>query len=315
MTNALRTALCITLLVFTGSVSAQTPLALALPLARAGKVDVALAELNNGSKDADVQSLRCRLFASIDRRDDAIQACEAAVTGAPDDSMYALELARAYGAKADHSSALTGMRMVSKVRSNFERAVQLDGNNVEALSDLGQFYVEAPAVVGGGVEKAQALVIRLQALSPARARRLSAMIAAKQKDYTTAEREYRAALAASHGAEAYVDLANFYRSQKQFDAAADNARLALEHDLKHGPDTLDAARLLVDIKRNAPIAQAGLRNYLQSPQQNVASYAKAHTLLGQSLQDANDRIGARMEYQAALALAHNYDAAERGLNR
>lgn len=305
---------CALVLSLQSLVSAQ-PLSIALPLARAGKVDVALAELKSGSKDAGVESLRCSLFASIDQRDAAVRACEAAAELAPESSSAALELARAYGAKAEHSGALTGMRMVSRIRENFERAVKLDGNNVEALSDLGQFYVEAPTMVGGGLDKAESLVARLQSLSPARAHRLAGMIAAKRKDDINAEREFQAEVAAVHGAEAYIDLAKFYRNRKQIDSAAENAKLALEHDPKHGPDTLDAADLLVGMKRYAPAAQAGLHSYLKAPQEKVASYAKAHVLLGQSLVDAGDRTGAKVEFQAALALAHEYEVAQQGLNR
>ena len=291
------------------------PLNAAKTAARTGNVDVALADLDHGAADAAAQSLRCSLYASIDKADEAIKACEAAATVAPLSSDNALALARAYGQKADQGGALTGLHMVSKIRSAFERAVQLDGRNVEALSDLGEFYVQAPSMVGGGIDKAEALVARLQPLSPARAHRLAAMIAAKRKDNARAEQEYRAELAAASTPEAYVDLARFYGSQKQWGPAVENARLAMERDTQHGPDTLDAAKLLIGWKRSQPAAQAGLRSYLQSPQQNVASYARAHVLLGQSLNDAGDRTAANVEYQAALVLAHDYAPAQQGLNR
>lgn len=282
--------------------------------ARAGKVDVALAELDRLPADASAQALRCSLYASIDKADDALRACEAASVLAPTNSDAALALARALGKKADGSGALTGLRMVGKIRTAFERAVQLDGTNVEALSDLGEFYVEAPALVGGGLDKAQALVTRLQPLSPARAHRLAAMVAAKRKDNARAEQEYRAELALAPTPEAYVDLARFYGSQKQWSAAAEHARLALEHDQQHGPDTLDAAALLIGWQRDQPAAQAGLESYLHSPQKDVASYAKAHVLLAQSLSSTGDRTGAKLEFQAALALARDYAAARQGLN-
>ncbi len=283
--------------------------------ARAGNVDSALADLDRVAADAPAQSLRCSLYASIDRVDEAMKACEAAATLAPASSDDALAQARAYGGKADQGGALTGLRMVGKIRSAFERAVQLNGKSVEALSDLGEFYVEAPGMVGGGLDKAEALVARLQPLSPARAHRLAAMVAAKRKDSGRAELEYRAELAVAPTPEAYVDLARFYGSQKQWDAAVEDARLAMDRDAQHGPDTLDAAKLLIGWKRGQPAAQAGLRSYLQSSQANVASYAKAHVLLGESLSDAGDRAAAKLEYQSALALAHDYAAARQGLNR
>lgn len=290
-----------------------------LPTARAaahaGKVDAAVAALAGSPKTAEADSLLCSLYASIERRDEAVTACEAAAVEAPSNSTYALELARAYGEKASHSGALTGMRMVGRIRSNFERAVQRDGNSVEALSDLGQFYVEAPGVVGGGADKARALLPRLQALSPARGHRLAGMIAVKAKDDVLAEQEFQAELAVSHSAEAYVDLANFYRSRKQWDKAAEQARLAMEHDIHHGPDTLDAANLLIELKRDAAVAQTGLRSYLQTPQTGVAAYARVHVLLARSLSAAGDSAGAQAEYKEALALARDFEAARQGLAR
>lgn len=309
----LYTAAGAALLAYSASVCGQS-LSAAKMAARAGKVDAALAELDRMPASAAAQSLRCSLYASIDNVEDALKACDAAATLVPTSSDAALSLARALGAKADRAGALTGLRLVGKIRAAFERAVQLDGTNVEALSDLGEFYVEAPAVVGGGLNKAEALVARLQPLSPARAHRLAAMVAAKRKDDARAEQEYRAELAASPTPEAYVDLARFLGSAKEWNAAAEQARLAMDHDTQHGPDTLDAAALLIGWQRNQAAAQAGLESYLQSPQTNVASYAKAHVLLGQSLSSTGDRAKAKQEFQAALALAHDYAAAKRGLN-
>ena len=278
--------------------------------ARAGKVDAALAQLGP-VRTADAASLRCALFASIDQIDKAIDACQAAVAAAPANSDYTLALARIYGAKADHSSAFTGMRMVGKIRSNFEKAVQLNPKGVEALSDLGQFYVEAPGIVGGGSDKAQALVAQLQPLSPARSHRLAAMIAAKGKDDTKAEAEFKAAIASSHSPESYFDLANFYRSRKQFDRAAETAKAAIAADSGHGPDSLDAAALLLEIKRETPAAQAALRAYLGAPQTGVASFARAHTLLGESLHASGDKAAGDAEFSAALALAAEYPRARK----
>jgi len=299
---------CVTLL-FAATAAAQIP-APALADARAGRVDAAVAALKP-IRNADAQELLCKLYSSVDGRDEAITACESAASLAPSNSDYALELARVYGNKADHSGTFTGMRMVSKIRGSFEKAVQLNPKNVEALSDLGQFYAEAPGIVGGGLDKARDIANRLKPLSAARAHRLSAMIAAKSKDDATAEAEYRAELAVAHSPEAYVDLASFYRSRKQADRAAQNAKLALAADPHHGPDTLDAAAILIDLKQ--PIeAIAALRAYLGTQQIELSAFAHAHVLLGNALKATGDTAGAQKEYAAALALAANYDAARKG---
>ncbi len=43
----------------------------------------------------------------------------------------------------------------AKRRAEFERAVQLDPANVPARVDLAQYYTEAPAIMGGGLDKAR----------------------------------------------------------------------------------------------------------------------------------------------------------------
>jgi tetratricopeptide (TPR) repeat protein len=297
------------------AVGAQS-LATAQNEARAGRVDAAEAAakavLATDKSNAVAHALLCSLYNSIELRDEAVTECEAAASLAPNNSQYALELARTYGNKADHSGALTGMRIVGKIRANFERAVSLDGHNIEALSDLGQFYVDAPGIVGGGTDKAKMLVSRLAQLSPARAHRLQAMIDAKDKNDAAAIEEYNAALSASRTPEAFYDLANFYRSHKQLDKAAENARLAIQQDKQHGPDTLDAAGLLIDIKRDLPTAQTALQGYINAPQTGVAHYARAHVLLANALQATGDSAGAKKEFVAAAALASRYEAARKG---
>jgi hypothetical protein len=51
-------------------------------------------------------------------------------------------------------------------RERFKKAVTLDPVNPEALSDLFEYYLEAPRALGGGMDKAEgitALVGRLDA--------------------------------------------------------------------------------------------------------------------------------------------------------
>ncbi len=52
------------------------------------------------------------------------------------------------------------INLAKRARSEFEQAVNLDPHDGEALTDLGEFYSSAPGVVGGGNDKAQALVPR-----------------------------------------------------------------------------------------------------------------------------------------------------------
>ena len=78
------------------------------------------------------------------------------------------------------------------MKAEFETAVALDPRNAEALSDLGEYYTEAPAIVGGGKDKAAAVASKLDDVDRARAEELRGRIAASNKDTAAAEQHFRA---------------------------------------------------------------------------------------------------------------------------
>ena len=157
----------------------------------AGRADDAISRLNLSltaqPADAEAHNLLCRVYYQEQRWDDAIHQCEAAVQLAPLDSEYHLWLGRAYGEKADAIHSIKAYGLAKKVHSEFERAVQLDSKNVDALSDLGEFYTAAPGIVGGGKDKAQAVVQKLEPLEPVQAHQLKGLLAEKEKNYPLAE--------------------------------------------------------------------------------------------------------------------------------
>ena len=114
--------------------------------------------------------------------DAAIAEFKAAVAAQPDNSMAHLWLGRALGRKIEKSGPLQAMRMVHDVCREFEQAVALDPNNVEARSDLMEFYLGAPRSFGGGVEKAEAQADAIAKLDPAMGQRARALIAETTKE-------------------------------------------------------------------------------------------------------------------------------------
>lgn len=78
-----------------------------------------------------------------------------AAAAAPGNSEYADWLGRAYTKRAETSNALHAVELNLKARKAFERAVQLNARNVEALSDLFEYYLNTPTVLGGGYSKAE----------------------------------------------------------------------------------------------------------------------------------------------------------------
>jgi tetratricopeptide (TPR) repeat protein len=265
--------------------------------------------------DAESFNLLCRAYFMMDEWDPALEACQRAVSLAPQNSMFHLWLGRVYGEKADHSSIFSAPGLAKQARSAFERAVQLDPSNWEARADLGEFYAEAPGIVGGGKDKARAQADALMAINPAMGHWVLARIAEKDKQPDVAEREYRAEIAASHsGARAWLDLAGFLRHEKRYDELKQALR-TLNSSLLDRPEALlHAAQQLFRSDLDLPFAVGLLERYLKAPVEDGPAF-KAHDLLGQIYEKQGDKRAAADQFRAALALANSYTRAQENLKR
>lgn len=290
-------------------------------LLAAGRADEAITSLRSkittSPNDAEAYNLLCRAYFSMGDWDQGISACEKAVALAPSNSRYHMWLGRVYGEKADAANFLSAASLAGKVRNEFEAAVRLDPNNVDARSDLGEFYLEAPGIVGGGRDKAEAQIQALAALDPAKADYLKGRLAEKKKDLGAAEREYRAAIEASHGsALTWFNLALFFRHQQRWDDMEDAIHHAVSAQVDRPEIIMESGEVLLRSGRNFPAAVQYLRRYLAlNSKVEEAPAFKAHYLLGTALEKQGDKQGAAQEYRAALSLARNFSRAQEALDR
>lgn len=286
-----------------------------------GRVDDAVLllqnHIGNSPHDADSHLLLCRAYLQTGEWNSGIAACEKAVSLDPGNSDYHLWLGRAYGEKADHSNYFTAARLAGRVRDEFELAVRLNPASMDARADLADFYVEAPGVVGGGKDKAEAQAQEIAKLNPAEAYRVKARIAEQEKDYAAAENEYRIAIRLSGGkAGAWLNLARLYRHEARFEEMEDAIRHATAPEMNRPDLLLSAAQILIDSKRDLPEAEQLLRRYLSSGQTaEDAPLFRAHYLLGTLLERDGEKSAAAVEYRASLSLARNFLQAHDALNR
>src|SRR5260370_1525148 len=167
-------------------------------LLAAGRVDDVIQTLKqpirHSSTDAEANTLVCRAYFMLEDWDRGISASELAVNLAPQNSLYPLWLGRIYGEKADRAGFMSAAGLAKKVRNEFERAVELDRKSWEARTDLAEFYLEAPGIVGGGKDKARAQADALASVKPAMAHYINGRIAGKTHDTPPPTRHYPPAL-------------------------------------------------------------------------------------------------------------------------
>jgi tetratricopeptide (TPR) repeat protein len=287
---------------------------------QAGQADLAISILRSlpsaESNTAEAHNVRCRVLFTLEQWDIAQPECERAVALESQNSMYHLWLGRVLGERADTASFVTAYNLAKRARSEFEEAVQLNPRNVEALADLGEFYNSAPGVVGGGTAKAQSVAAQLDKIDPARAHELRAAIAQDNRDFATAEREFRLATAVSpHPAFQWMRLASFLRKSKRYpemESAVQNGKAAAERDRQHSAVALfNGASVLIKVNQDPPLAIRMLQEYLASGDQTEeAPTFVAHTWLARLYKQAGDTAGAARERTAALALASTYRPAQ-----
>lgn len=139
--------------------------------------------------------------------DQAVAHLETAVRLEPTSSKYHLWLGGAYSRQAMEAGLLTAAGLAKKVRSAFEKAVELDPASVPARSSLLQFYLAAPGIAGGSVAKAREQALAMTEIDRHAGLLAQARIAEHEKDDAAAERLYRSAIAVRPDAgEAYNQL-------------------------------------------------------------------------------------------------------------
>lgn len=281
----------------------------------AGEADKALALLQSlpasGPDAAQAHNLLCRVRFTLEQFEAAVTECEQAVSLNGQNSNYHLWLGRALGERAARASFLTAFGLAKRTRSEFEEAVRLDPRNVEALTSLGEFYRQAPGIVGGGTDKAQEIASQLDKVDPASAHELRGKIAEQQKNYTLAEGEYKQDIAANpHPAFGWNALGGFYLRRQRYaemESAMHNVVSTALHDRRAAVVLYDAAGQLIEAKRDPALAANLLDDYLSGPSKTEEAPAFiAHLRLARLKQQLGDPAAAARERAAALALAHDY---------
>ncbi len=300
------------------SASAQSlPLAQATAALQSGEADKALALLSPLAQpggEAEAYNLKCRVEYSLEQWDKAANDCEQAVKLDGRSSDDHLWLARALGAQASRASFLSAFKLAKRVCAEMEEAVRLNPRNAEALADLGNYDYTAPEVAGGGIDKAEGVAAQMDRIDPIRAHELRGHIAEQKKDYGSAEREYKQALAASaHPAFQWMSLAGFYRRRERWtemEAAVRSGQNAAERDKRAAVALYSGAALLIQTKRDPARAAKMLEEYLAgSVKSEDAPAFVAHVWLARLKQEFGDAAAAGRERAAALALAHEYKPA------
>ena len=225
-----------------------------------------LAVLNKHSADPAVLFLFARDYFMMGEFKKATEYISKAVETDARNSEYIDWMGRIYGKRAEVGNPLMAPGYASKAREAFEKSVELNGRNSEALSDLFDYYLEAPGFLGGGYEKAAVVAQKISVIDPPEGYFAQAKLAQKRKEFQSAEQHLRQAVAvAPHEVGHMITLAKFLANQgrgKESDAVFQQAKTVNPN----APQLWFAqADTLIKQKRDLAQAKDLLQRYVRAP--------------------------------------------------
>ena len=268
-------------------------------------------------EDASICFWLGKCFLKLHRWDDAVHALERSAQLEPGRSDYHLWLGRAYGEKASRASFFTASGWARKLRREFETAVMLAPDNVDARFDLLEFYLEAPGIIGGGQDKAAAQVREIFRINPRLGYTAQARLFEDMKKWELARLELEKSVREFPGQPgALLDLADFLVKRGDYAGAESNASAALQmrKDLLAARLTLAAAQ--IQRRKNLPEAETSLREIASGPlRDGEPSFADVHYWLGEACLAQGRRAEARQAFETALRFNPEHPRAKGALQK
>jgi tetratricopeptide (TPR) repeat protein len=214
-------------------------------------------------KDAAVYELMGQNYYGKAEYKKATEALEKALAMDPGSSDINLWLGRAYGRRAETSNPLSAPGHASRARQHFEKSAQLNPNNLDAQSDLFEYYLQAPGFLGGGLDKAAATAAQMASINPAEGYWAQAKLDEKRKEFGRAEEHLRRAIeVAPHQVGRFLDLARLLTKQGRYSEADQNLAQAVQIAPDSPTVIFGRAEIYIKSKRNLTVARDLLKRYL-----------------------------------------------------
>jgi Tfp pilus assembly protein PilF len=269
-------------------------------------------------QNAQVQLLLTKSHLEIQQWDAAIRSAERAVALDPKSSSFHEWLGRAYGEKADHSSFVSALSFAKKTRKEFAAAVELDGSNFTARQAVIEFDCAAPAMAGGGEDKARPEIAQMAALDAAEGHYAEGNCRRQKKDFVAADGEFTKALQGNlKSAERVFDIGDYAVRHAEpdllFAVATQGAKLAPDDPRANYFRAVGA----IIKKQKSPETEKSLRDYLKDAptRSGYPRTTMAHYWLGQLHENEGNESAAKTEYEEALKLDGKNKTAQEALKR
>ena len=141
--------------------------------------------------DLSIQGKINRYYLKLQNYDEAARHCKQAVKIQKSNAEHHFCLGLSYGKKAQQSSPLKKAFLASKIKKSFKKTVELDPNHVQGRIGLTNYYLQAPAFMGGDIDKAYEQATILLRLDGIKGRALLEKVRQRKARASEAEATYQ----------------------------------------------------------------------------------------------------------------------------
>ena len=162
---------------------------------------------------------------------------------------------------------LGAVPLVGRVKRHFEKAVELDGSNIDAVDALMGFLMQAPGIMGGSKSEARRVAERIQMINPAHGAYALGIWHEAAGEIEAADSQYGLARKLAPDKSNYITAhAGFLARTGRHVESDELFEVAFAHDPDNPAVWLAAAKAWIGAKRKAmyPRAQQLAERYLAS---------------------------------------------------
>lgn len=175
-------------------------------------------------------------------------------------------LGTAYGRMAQHAIVFRQPELAWKTKNEFERAVQCDPGYLRARFALIDYYLAAPAFLGGDTAKAYQQATEIRARNAEAGHAAFAAIHIHEKHFALAQKEYEAMVRnAPQSPKAHAEYGAFLEQQKQYDAATEELETAVRLDPNEMLAWFLIGRIASETHQNLARGAEAMQRYLSVP--------------------------------------------------
>jgi tetratricopeptide (TPR) repeat protein len=281
-------------------------------------VDLLNGAIAKSPEDASLHFLLGQSYYELGDFPRAMASLERAVQLAPKDSEYRDWLAKSYGRKAEESVFLSAMSWARRTHHEFEIAVELNPENIEARRDLIRYEMNAPGVVGGGDEKAVKHIDALEKINPIQGQLARGEFFATKKRMTEADAVFDKILESNTDLiGVYFEVCDYYLDRKNAEKIAEAIDKA-EHIDPEDRRLKYYKGVLLAIQGKTPgEAEALLKSYVATVPNNseLPPHSGALEWIGKLYESQGRFSEAAEEFRLSLSLDPHNKVVEEELKR